>query len=87
MATHTGRFAVRRTSPVASVAGKGQTTASPASTTSALPCLQCSSASPWRGGPLSCIMYVFGELLVLHYDVIVVFGMGQVRYFCVIVCA
>ena len=37
--------------------------------------------------PLSCIMYVFGELLVLHYDVIVVFGMWQVPYFCVIVCA
>lgn len=35
-------------------AGRVPTTASRTSITSALPCLQSTNASPWRGGPKSC---------------------------------
>lgn len=39
------------TAPSAGLAGRDPTTASRTSTTSASPCLQSTSASPWRDGP------------------------------------
>lgn len=48
------------TAASAEAAGRGPTTASRTSTTSASPCSPCTSASPWRAGPRSSTGWVGG---------------------------